>query len=146
MRVARRPQYPALGPEGLAAALDALERGTRLPEEASREEVLAAYSELFQRAFDNLATMVGSKGAQAITQRAIKVASVRSPALADVVASESRVMLDGGRVRTASPEQLRDAVDDLFLTTMDVLASLIGAELLSALLGRITSAGADATQ
>ncbi len=135
----RRPEYPSLGSDGLAAVLKAIEESTELPARASADEVLARYSDLFERAFAQLSVMVGAGGAQAITQRAIRRASARLPALSRVAVSEAKILLDPIRGGSSDPEELQEAIEDLFVTTMDVLASLIGVDLLAVLLERMTS-------
>lgn len=135
----RGSRYPSLGRDGLAAVTKAMREGTSLPSRASSGEVLSVYTELFERTFAHLSMMVGAKGAQAIAQRAIKRARVRQPTLGAAAATESSVLLDGVHERSRNPQELQDAFEHLFLMTMDVLASLIGADLLTTVIDKLTA-------
>ncbi len=115
-------------------------RGTiSLPSRPTCDQVIDVYSELFERTFAHLSVIVGAKGAQAIAQRAIKRARVKQPALAAAAVSETRVVLDGVRKESSSAHKLREEIEHLFLMTMDVLASLIGVDLLTTVLEKLTS-------
>lgn len=57
--------------------------------------------------------------------------------LAGAEATEAMLVLDRIRGDSPDPAALRAALEDLFLTTMDVLASLIGADLVTTLLSRL---------
>ncbi len=139
MSRSRRSEYPSLGTDGLAAVIKAVRDATSLPARPSCDQVLAAYSELFERTFAHLSLMVGAKGAQAIAQRGIKRARARQPSLGSAVVSETRVVLDGVRKQSSNAQEMQHAVEHLFLMTMDVLASLIGVDLLTTVLEKLTA-------
>ena len=135
----RRTVYPSLGPEGLAAVVSAIRVTVHLPAKPSSDQVIVAYTELFELTYAHLSVMVGTKGAQAITQRAIKRAKVDQPAVGRAAVSDDRVVLDGVRKGSGSAQKLQVEVEHLFLMTMDVLASLIGVDLLITVLEKLTS-------
>ncbi len=139
----RRAEYPSLGSDGLAAVVKAIRGGISLSSRPSCDEVLAQYTELFELMFAQLSVLVGAKGAQAIAQRAIKRARAMQPALGRVALAEARVVLDGVRNQSSNAQELQRAVEHLFIMTMDVLASLIGEDLLITVLEKLTARGSD---
>ncbi len=134
----RRSEYPSLGPDGTTAVVKAIRSTVSLPSRPSCDQVLSAYTELFEQTFAHLSVMVGAKGAQAIAQRAIKRAKVDQPALVGAAVSEERVVLDGVRKGSSTAQKLQEEIEHLFFMTMDVLASLIGVDLLTTVLEKLS--------
>ncbi len=137
----RRQNYPALGEDGLVAARRMIRQVARVAPSATLDETHARYVLLFDRAHASLVPLLGPLGTQAVVRRAIARATRRQPVLTNVVVTESRVMLDAVVSNGPATKELRAAADDLFCSTMDVVASLIGLDLLLPMLERLGETG-----
>ncbi len=138
----RRYEYPSLGHDGVVLVHRLIEETTNLPPVPSSDQVVAAYSAVLNRLYAHLALLVGSRGAEAIAQRAVKNASATAPLLSRAQVRESGLTLGPLEGESVGGEDLRRSAEHLLLSMTDVLASLVGADLLAALLQRMTQSAA----
>ncbi len=131
-----RGEYPSLGPEGTKLVERFADDATLLAAPTT-EQVLARWSALLERVNAHIVVVVGARGAEAIFRRAVKTASAAFPAVTAVRVQETGVVLEGLREQRLSAAEARRLLSHLLLSTMDVLASLVGVDLLAALLGRM---------
>jgi len=112
---------------------------------ATGEELRAASARLFCCWWQELELLIGPKGVEAVMRRALKVATARQPLLQSTtidVGGPSWAPLNeppGGEAQAA----LCAAVGDLFLTSADVMCTLVGIDLVRPILQRLECALAE---
>jgi hypothetical protein len=138
--LAASKQYACLGPEGIALfrrlALGVV--GEEIAAEATRADLLAAFSDLSTIVWQSLSPLIGKRGVEAVLLRAARLAGERHPLLQLLVITPEGVtftrLQDDESVELAL---LHAALTDLFATTTDLLCSLIGIDLLRPMLARM---------
>ncbi len=125
---------PSLGKEGRIVCEQLVRR--HLNEPGGREEVIAAFADLFDHTVYDFGLMIGPKGICAVLERALQAVRRDQPLLGLVRVSDHAVHLD--RLQTADAEvaAITAALTDLFITAMDVIASLIGFDLVLPIMRR----------
>ena len=108
--------------------------GQRLARKSDgRDEVVAAFAALFERTWRDLGLMVGAKGVSSVMQRARRLARGGQPAVELVKVNDRAVHLEALQGSELTPNAIRDGLTEVFVTTMEIMASLIGYDLVAPL-------------
>jgi hypothetical protein len=102
-----------------------------------RGQIIAAFGGLFDRAARDLGLMIGPKGINAVLQRALHIARPRQPPLLMVGVNDDGLHLESLEGSESDCTAIADALAELFIITMEVMASLIGYDLVAPIIRRM---------
>ncbi len=122
---------PFLGERGRAACQQLGKRLAR--KSAERDDLIAAFGALFERTWRDLGLMVGAQGVSAVLQRAQRLTRLRHPLIELVKIDDHAVHLEGLHGCESTLAAIRDALTEVFVTSMEIMASLIGYDLVAPL-------------